>query len=1140
MRSPLFAEFSQLTQSEVPGYYCTLSTVLSCVLRESVQSAVCAQDASVLAEFPGISEPSAAFGRLLQALSLPGAERGVNDAVRSVTPLFPQCLSRFDRVGTKPVTTYARDTVLKDLCTLFDQGVLPNLTDGELLERFVSRSGELSENAFRGLVERHGPMVLRVCRNALKDPYDVEDAFQASFMILIRKAGSIRKRGSCASWLHGVALRAAAGIRTAAARRREHERKNALNAAALLVSQAPELPDDLPGVIDEELRRLRDQHRSPLVLCYLEGHTCEEAARQLGWPVGTVKSRLARGRERLRRQLIRRGAAPSLILAAGTDISSPVQATVPASLVTKVLEVSVPFAAHGAVAAALPSTIAALVRAEMRRGAMTRAIRAAMVLVGIGMAMTAAASRTTTTEDGPAPPAKEGPAPKAQPERPKATPSPIHARVVDVQGKPVEGVEVLVFQLNQPVVKVKTDQDGRVVLAQPQANKSFSLMARGRETVAGVTHYAPIPLKGGTAQDPLVLTLTPLTHKVAGSVVDPQGRPIAGVRVTGRGLNYEESNFFLRRQYLEAEGDPLGSGVSDAEGLFTLTLPAETNVTLAFRHPRWVSPRIDVAEDEKSIDPVTLQPAGSITGWVRDRETGAPVAGAGVGAQLLDSPSLTNGEGGGAVSDAQGKFIIESLEEGVYNVCLGQVPGRPRATARAVAAIRVRSGEETPAELKVFDGIPLQGVVIDAMTTQPLPDVLVCGHGPAHPLPGNSMHASYSDERGQFTFFVPPGEHFVSLLISDAAMWRSRLGTSTVTVPENGKVAPIRLVGPVPERPYVDMPGRVRTTITTSVGRVTRILSSSSSRRVVPEGRTVIGKVLDAEGGPLAGATIAARIVTEHSSNTVSTVVSDREGSFIAKGLPRGEVTMIATRPGRVRRKDSLTQVIPGDRSTVDFTFGPAPVVEAPPMGPATDEPVPPSLKDRLTFVNLDPKANEFLADGPGGQGDDLNRLTQGIRAFDGVYYRIGERLIHLRGQAAPALPDTVSAIAVGTRADRVRILHSARGDVPVGTEIGHYTVHYADGTSERVPAVYGRGLGRWYSSTMQPLATPTHARVAWAGSNDVTDWNPGSAVRIHLFAFTWKNPHPQRVIATIDATSTTTESELVLVGITLERDTPK
>jgi len=671
------------------------------------------------------------------------------------------------------VTTYVRDAVLKDLRTLFDQGIFANLTDGELLDRFVSRSGELSEYAFGILVERHGTMVLRVCGNVLKNPHDVEDAFQATFMILMRKAGSIRKRESCGSWLHGVALRAAAGIRTAAARRRDHERKSALSAADFRISQAAELPDDLPGLIDEELDRLRDHHRSPLVLCYLEGHTCEEAASQLGWPVGTVKSRLARGRERLRRQLIRRGMAPSLGLVAGTDLPSPAKASVPASLETRILEECVRSAAHGAVIAALPSTIAALVRAEMTHGIMTRGVRVGVVLLVIGMALAAAVSRTSTPGDNPTP----GP---AQAERPKAKLSPVHARVVDPQGKPVAGVEVVLFQLTEPAFKMNTDHDGRVVLDQRRADDWFSLMARGSNAVAGVTHYPPIPLKGGTAEEPLVLTLTPLDHKVTGSIVDPQGRPIAGVRVVGRGLNLEESNFFVSRRQLEQEGYPLGSSVTDAEGRYTLTLPARTDAVLSALHPRWVSPWIVVPFEAEVMDPITLQPAGGITGRVGDTTTGAPVAGARLHAQLLDSPNETFGDGGESISDAQGKFTIDSLEAGVYNLCLSYVPGRTQATARALVGVRVRSGEAAPGDLQVFDGIPLQGVVIDPTTSQPIPDAFVCCHGPAHPRPGTSIDVRHSDERGQFTFFVPPGEHLVYLLPPGGPARDSRLGRARV------------------------------------------------------------------------------------------------------------------------------------------------------------------------------------------------------------------------------------------------------------------------------------------------------------------------------------------------------------------------
>ena len=131
----------------------------------------------------------------------------------------------------------------------------------------------------------------------LNDVHDAEDAFQATFLILALKAGSIRGRESLASWLYSVAYNVAATARSSAARRRSHERKAGQTRSLLRYRKCP---DDLGPVIHEELDRIPERYRSVLVLCYLEGRTQHQAARQLGWPVGTVQSRLARGRERLR------------------------------------------------------------------------------------------------------------------------------------------------------------------------------------------------------------------------------------------------------------------------------------------------------------------------------------------------------------------------------------------------------------------------------------------------------------------------------------------------------------------------------------------------------------------------------------------------------------------------------------------------------------------------------------------------------------------------------------------------------------------------------------------------------------------------------------------------------------------------
>ena len=198
------------------------------------------------------------------------------------------------------------------LGTLFGTGVVGDVSDGQLLERFTA-GDDADEPAFDALVERHGPMVLRVCRRLLDDPNDAEDAFQATFLVLLRQARSIRHTGSLAAWLHGVAQRVAARARVESARRRRIER-HAIKQAA----ERNDDPDrlDLEALIDVELARLPRKYREPIVLCYLEELTHEGAADRLGWPVGTVRGRLARARDLLRSRLIRRGITASAALAA--------------------------------------------------------------------------------------------------------------------------------------------------------------------------------------------------------------------------------------------------------------------------------------------------------------------------------------------------------------------------------------------------------------------------------------------------------------------------------------------------------------------------------------------------------------------------------------------------------------------------------------------------------------------------------------------------------------------------------------------------------------------------------------------------------------------------------------------------------
>src|SRR4051812_28572869 len=188
--------------------------------------------------------------------------------------------------------------LLNQLDTLSRVGVVGNLSDGQLLQRLVTGDDAAAQGIFTVLVERHGPMVLSVCRQVLGDPHDAQDAFQATFLVLARKAGAIRKADSAASWLYGVALRVAVRAKADASRRRAHERRGgALKAAEAARGGDP--PGSWPE-LHEEIARLPAHYREPVVLCYLEGLSTEVAAERLGCPRGTVLSRLARARERLR------------------------------------------------------------------------------------------------------------------------------------------------------------------------------------------------------------------------------------------------------------------------------------------------------------------------------------------------------------------------------------------------------------------------------------------------------------------------------------------------------------------------------------------------------------------------------------------------------------------------------------------------------------------------------------------------------------------------------------------------------------------------------------------------------------------------------------------------------------------------
>ncbi len=257
-------------------------------------------------------------------------------------------------------------------------------SDRALLDRFVDGR---DEQAFSELVSKHGPLVMGVCRRMLGNASDAEDAFQATFIVLSRKAASIRKLDSISSWLHGVAVRISLKARSMAGNRRLHERR----VAEMTPSLAPEVRETLPQlrpILDQELNDLPPKYRDPLVLCYLEGKTNEGAAKSIGCPIGTMSRRLDKARELLRGRLIGRGVAISgatlgLLLAEKAAFA----ATVPSALAASAAKVAV-LAAAGE--AALSAPVALLVKGALKSIVAAQMKVAAAALLSVGLLGSAA------------------------------------------------------------------------------------------------------------------------------------------------------------------------------------------------------------------------------------------------------------------------------------------------------------------------------------------------------------------------------------------------------------------------------------------------------------------------------------------------------------------------------------------------------------------------------------------------------------------------------------------------------------------------------------------------------------------------------------------------------------------------------
>ena len=287
--------------------------------------------------------------------------------------------------------------------TLFNEGVIGDVADEQLLERFVTAHREAGEMAFEALVERHGPMVLRVCRTILRDRHDAEDAFQATFLVLARTG----RFDPTAEPPWPVGSTGSPAVSPAVLDRPRPGVGGMKRKAAGLAERFVAEPrwDDLAEVVHEEIDQLPERYRAAVVLCDIEGLTEGQAARRLGRPVGTIRSQLSRGRQHLRRRLIHRGLAPAVALFALTRAAMAEERIVPSALVSATVECARKFAvAQTVTAGVVGSAAGALAEGFLRRLIMVRIQLTAIVALGAIAIATAGAFALDREGDKQTPP----------------------------------------------------------------------------------------------------------------------------------------------------------------------------------------------------------------------------------------------------------------------------------------------------------------------------------------------------------------------------------------------------------------------------------------------------------------------------------------------------------------------------------------------------------------------------------------------------------------------------------------------------------------------------------------------------------------------------------------------------------------
>jgi RNA polymerase sigma factor (sigma-70 family) len=586
---------------------------------------------------------------------------------------------------------------------------LDSATDSDLLDRYLSLR---DQEAFETLVQRHQQTVLSACRQVLTDTADIDDAFQATFLVLLSKTKSACWRPSLGGWLYAVAHRVAVHLRRTQQRRLRREAQVAIQQG--VASQPLDLSwRESIVVLHEELDRLPHRFRLPLLLCYLEGLSRDEAATQLGWTAGTLRGRLARGRRMLHRKLIRRG----ITLSAG-------------------LLAAVAPSGEGAVAAS-PSLVAATVQSTLGAGSArarllaricvsgfrTRVKTALGVLAVFGMCLGLLASDKSQKE--PPKPSIQTASDEKKPEKPSADPESefrYAGIVLDPEGKPLAGATIHICGLQQRVIefkpRVKTGADGRfdfvVKREEIQFREPFLKLPRIEiGATAPGCGGASVSASKAEERDKLILRL-PEEQIITGRVIGTEGKPIAGITMgyslssgklnkEGKPIPFDSPETEERQMpnylpYLKENAPP-----TDKEGRFTLRgVSKDWLYDLYIFGPGVQTLRAQlVARPQKQkavggtgessgegLEPTLVQYGSEfthvalrdkpITGIVRDKNTGKPLADISVCRPFVRDPEPPMW----TTTDKDGRFHFEGIAPGQLELRVNPQANQPYIQTR--------------------------------------------------------------------------------------------------------------------------------------------------------------------------------------------------------------------------------------------------------------------------------------------------------------------------------------------------------------------------------------------------------------------------------------------------------------------------